>query len=223
METYAHSDLKDYYQLFKKRVISSKSSARNSFRKYLKIKKVVKNEFNFELRGKKILDIGCGQRYPFTYLFSKENDVVGIDLDVVLKSHSLRNYYSIISKNGLSRFIKTFLRSILFDWQYFRELSRLGDMGKKKNFDIKHMNAENLKFENDTFDFILSILSFEHFKNVEQCVKEIKRVLKKKGKFYITVDLYSKIHGGHETNPKKPWNHLLNKNFKSNVYLNNPK
>lgn len=220
METYTHSDLKIYFQLFKKRVISSKLSARNTYKKYLKIKKVVKNELNFELKSKKILDIGCGQRYPFTYLFSKDNNVVGIDLDVILKSHNLKNYYSIISKNGLSRFLKTFLRFIIFDWQYFKELSRLGNIGKRKNFEIKHMNAEDLKFENHTFDFVLSILSFEHFKNVEQCVKEVKRVLKENGKFYITVDLYSKIHGGHEVNPKQPWNHLLNKKFKPNVYLN---
>ena len=43
---------------------------------------------------------------------------------------------------------------------------------------------------------------------------------KKDGKFYISVDLYSKLHGGHEINSKQPWNHLLNKNFKPNVYLN---
>lgn len=220
METYTHSNFKDYFQLFKKRLISTKQHARNNFLKYLKIQKEVKVELNFKLKNKKILDIGCGQRYPYTYLLSNNNNMVGIDLDVVLKRHDLRNYREIISKNGLNRFFKTFLRSLLFDRQYFKELSRLNNMGKTQQYMIKHMNAEHLKFKDNSFDFVISILSFEHFKNVEKCVQEVKRVLKKDGKFYISVDLYSKLHGGHEINPKQPWNHLLNKNFKPNVYLN---
>ena len=220
MESYTHSNLKNYFQLFKKMLRSSALSARINYRKYLEIKNVVKNELDFELKNIKILDIGCGQRFPYTYLFSKDNEVTGIDLDIILKSHNLRIYYSIILKNGFNRFLKTFLRSLLFDWKYFRNLSRLSNNGKKRKYEIKYMNAENLKFKNDTFDFVLSIVSFEHFKNVEKCVKEINRVLKKNGKFYISVDLYSRLSGGHEINPKQPWNHLLNKNFKSTVYLN---
>ena len=220
METYSRSNLKDYFLLFKQRLISTKQYARSNYLKYLKIQNELRTELNFELKNKKILDIGCGQRYPYTYLLSKHNTVVGIDLDVILLQHDYSNYKSIISKNGLNRFFKTFLRSILFDWQFFKELSRLSNMRKTSQFEIKHMNAEELKFKGNSFDFVLSILSFEHFKDVEKCVKEVKRVLKKGGKFYISVDVYSKLHGGHEINPKRPWNHLLNKNFKPNVYLN---
>ena len=220
METYTHSSIKDYFQLFKKRVISAKQDARSNYMKYLKIQKELKNTFNFDLKNQLILDIGCGQRYPYTYLLSRDNKVVGIDLDVILTQHSYNNYKAIISKNGLNRFFKTLLRAILFDRQYFKELSKLSDNEKKKHFQIKYMNAKNLKFKDNSFDFVISILSFEHFKNVEECVKEVKRVLKKGGKFYISVDLYSKLHGGHEIQPKQPWNHLLNKNFKPNVFLN---
>ncbi len=220
METYTRSNLKDYFLLFKKRLISTKQYARNNYVKFLKIQKDLRTEFNFELKNKKVLDIGCGQRYPYTYLLSKHNNAIGIDLDVILLRHDYRNYKAIIYKNGLNRFLKTFLRSLLFDRQYFKELSRLSEKSRKSQFIIKHMNAEDLKFKENSFDFVLSILSFEHFKNVEMCVKEVKRVLKKGGKFYITVDIYTKLHGGHEINPKRPWNHLLNKNFKPNVYLN---
>jgi len=220
METYTRSNLKDFFLLFKKRLISTKQFARNNFVKYLKIQNEMKTEFNFELKNKKILDIGCGQRYPYTYLLSKHNNVIGIDLDVILIRHDYRNYKAIMTKNGFNRFFKTLLRSLLFDRQYFKELSRLSDMSKISQIVIKHMNAEDLKFKDNTFDFVLSILSFEHFKNVEKCAKEVKRVLKRGGKFYISVDIYSKLHGGHEINPKQPWNHLLNKNFRPNVYLN---
>jgi ubiquinone/menaquinone biosynthesis C-methylase UbiE len=220
METYTHSNIKDYFQLFKKRLISSRINAGNHYLKYLKIQKEVKAMLNLELKGKIILDLGCGQRYPYTYLLSKNNVVVGIDLDVILKRHDLKNYREIISKNGLNRFFKTFLRSLFFDRRYFKNLARMSNMGKNPHPVIKHMNAENLKFKDNSFDFVLSILSFEHFKNVEKCVQEVKRVLKEDSKFYISVDLYSKLHGAHEINPKQPWNHLLNKNFKPNVYLN---
>jgi SAM-dependent methyltransferase len=220
METYTRSNLKDFFLLLKKRLISTKKIARNNYVKYLKIQNDLKTQFNLELKNKKILDIGCGQRYPYTYLLSKHNNVIGIDLDVILMRHDYRNYKAIISKNGFNRFFKTLLRSLLFDRQYFNELSRLSEKSKIPQVVIKHMNAEELKFKDNRFDFVLSILSFEHFKNVEKCVKEVKRVLKKGGKFYISVDVYSKLHGGHEINPKQPWNHLLNKNFKPNVYLN---
>ena len=220
METYTRSNLKDFFLLFKKRLISTKQFARNNYVKYLKIQDELRTEFNFELKNKKILDIGCGQRYPYTYLLSKHNSVIGIDLDVILIRHDYRNYKAIITKNGFNRFFKTLLRSLLFDRQYFKELSRLSDTSKISQILIKHMNAEDLKFKDNTFDFVLSVLSFEHFKNVEKCAKELKRVLKKGGKFYISVDVYSKLHGGHEINPKQPWNHLLNNNFRPNVYLN---
>jgi len=220
METYTRSNFKESIQLFKKWLTSSKQNARINYMKYLEIQKIVKDKLNFELKNKKILDIGCGQRYPYTYLLSKNNRVVGIDLDVILKRHDIENYRAIISKNGINRFFKTFLRSLLFDRCYFKELSRLNTTERKLQCEIRHMNAENLKFNDRSFDFVLSILSFEHFKDVEKCVQEVKRVLKKEGKFYISVDVYSKLHGGHEINPKQPWNHLLDKNFKPNVNLN---
>ena len=125
METYSSSSIKDFFQLFRKRLSSPTQDARNNYVKYLKIKQELKKRYNFDLVNKKMLDIGCGQRYPYTYLFSEENEVIGIDLDVILKKHDFRTYKLIVSKNGINRFIKTFLRSILYDRRYFKELSRI--------------------------------------------------------------------------------------------------
>ncbi len=220
METYTHSGIKDYLQLLKKVMLSSKHKARANYKNYLKIKEIIKKKYDLDLKRLKILDIGCGQRYPYTFLLSKDNQVIGIDLDIILNKHDLRVYKAIISQNSFNRFLKTFLRFTFFDRQYFKELSKLNKSGKKKRQILMHMNAENLRFHDNSFDFIISVLSFEHFKNVEKCVKEISRVLKKGGKFYISIDVYSGFYGGHELNPKKPWNHLINKNFKPNVFLN---
>jgi len=66
METYAHSNFKDYFQLFKKRLISTKQYARNNFLKYLKIRRDLKTEFNAISRH---------------YKYILTND--GLDLDIM--------------------------------------------------------------------------------------------------------------------------------------------
>ena len=220
MKTYSNSNLKDFISLFKHNIFTTTKKAKRGFRIYLKFSKEIKEMLNYKLENKKILDIGCGQRFPYTYLLSKNNNVIGIDLDVILLKHSIKNYKSIIKENGFNRFIKTFIRSIMFDRTYFKKLSKLNKIPRNHYFKIMKMNAEKLQFKDNSFDFIISINSFEHFGNVEQCVKEIKRVLKKGGHFYITIDFYTKIFGGHKYNPKNPWDHLLNPNFKPNVFLN---
>ena len=177
METYSRSSIKDYIQLFRKKLGSPTQDARNHYIKYLRIKQELKKKYNFNVKNKKILDIGCGQRYPYSFLFSKDNEVIGIDLDIILKRHDLRTYWLIISKNGINRFLKTFLRSILYDRLYFKELSRLSKRKKDRQFLLLHMNAENLKFRDNSFEFVLSVLSFEHFRNLEKCVQELKRLL----------------------------------------------
>ncbi|MBN1800096.1 MAG: class I SAM-dependent methyltransferase [Candidatus Lokiarchaeota archaeon] len=206
--------------MFKSQFKFSRYHANTAFYRYKNIKKKIFEEFKFDLTDKKILDIGCGQRYQYTYLFSKNNNVVGIDLDVILVKHDVRTCISIISKNGINRFLKTLFRALFLDRTYYKELERVAKTKKPREIKVFQMNAEEIKFHDNTFDFVLSILSFEHFKNVDKCVAEIKRVLKKGGKFYISIDLFSKMRGGHEINPSRPWNHLLDKNFKSDVFLN---
>ena len=82
------------------------------------------------------------------------------------------------------------------------------------------MDAENLEFRDNTFNFIISIHSFEHIENVEKVIIELKRVLNKGGGFYLAIDFYSKFFGGHKFESNKLWDHLLNKNFSPNVYTN---
>jgi ubiquinone/menaquinone biosynthesis C-methylase UbiE len=45
--------------------------------------------------------------------------------------------------------------------------------------------VEELPFENDFFDFVISSNAFHHFSNPEKALREAKRVLKPKGKVYI--------------------------------------
>lgn len=221
MRTYSHSRIRDLLRLLRRNLFSTKEKAIKVYTHYRKIKKHVKSNLGEKLKGLRILDLGCGQRFPYTYLLSRDNTVVGIDLDVVLTEHKLSNYISIIKKNGINRFLKTFIRSIFFDMRYYQQLRKLESKGGKTHrFHLLRMNAEDLKLPDDSFDFVISIYAFEHIQHVEKVIKEIKRVLTPQGKFYIAVDFYTKLYGGHKPDPHHPWNHLLDENFTSDVYLN---
>lgn len=66
------------------------------------------------------------------------------------------------------------------------KLSKMRLSNKKMNF--LSMSADNLEFPNETFDFILCKDAFHHFKNPVKVLKEMFRVLKKKGVIY-SIDL----------------------------------
>lgn len=54
---------------------------------------------------------------------------------------------------------------------------------KKKKFILA--KAEEIPFEDNFFDFVISVTSFQNFENIREAIKEIKRVGKKK--FLFTV------------------------------------
>ena len=220
MKTYSHSRIVDIAKLFKKLLFTTREGARHAYNNYIKIKEQMKQTFNEDVEGLKILDVGCGQRFPYTFLLSTTNDVTGIDLDVILYKHDVFTYKAIITNNGLNRFLKTFMRSIFFDKTYFQELKRIQDDGRKRRFRLLRMDAAKLQLPSNSIDFVISINAFEHFEHVEKVVREIKRVLKPGGQFYISIDVFSGCSGGHDDDPDHPWNHLLDESFKPNVYLN---
>jgi tRNA (uracil-5-)-methyltransferase TRM9 len=60
---------------------------------------------------------------------------------------------------------------------------------RKLNAEFKIGDLVKIPFENEFFDYVICVASFHHLNKKEQieCLKEIKRVLKKNGKFYICV------------------------------------
>lgn len=64
---------------------------------------------------------------------------------------------------------------------------------------ILHENAENLSFEDDLFDLIVSCDVFEHVNNYKRCFKEAERVLKPNGKMFFSVP----FHIGHQENNQR--------------------
>lgn len=67
------------------------------------------------------------------------------------------------------------------------------------------LNSEELPFENDSFDSVVSTYTLCSIENVESALNEIHRVLKRGGKFFF-------LEHGLADNPKlQKWQHRLNK------------
>jgi ubiquinone/menaquinone biosynthesis C-methylase UbiE len=183
-----------------------------------------------ELREKTILDIGCGQFYPYALLFNslgKRITVIGIDKDYIgYNTSSVNALLQELRENGLKSFIRTLLYKILLkDKAYYRALERFyGFPLNNKGLIIKRMNAENMTFPDEMFDIAISIAVFEHIFDVPKAVSELHRVLKWGGIAAITIHLFTSLSGGHHfewDKPHKvpPWSHLRNRK-PTIVYLN---
>lgn len=169
-----------------------------------------------DIKGKRILDLGCGRFAPFTLLLHTQNIVTGIDIvHVGFNEKPLRRYWSILKEDGVQRFVTRFLSSILLkDRAYYKTLETLCSFSLTKSRpDIRKMNAEDMDFLNETFDIAVSFAVFEHVSNVPRVVSELSRVMKTGGIAYIAINLYASLDGGHHPNWSNfdkvpPWDHL---------------
>lgn len=94
----------------------------------------------------------------------------------------------------------------------------------KAGVKLIQMDAHELSFDNDTFDFIFSYDTFEHFKNPENVLNEASRVLKKGGHLYFSFGpLYNAPHGLHYYNilPIPYCQHLFSKPLLDSYILKN--
>jgi len=193
---------------------------------------IIKTHFKFDVREATILEIGCGQTATQTALFKADGaNVIGIDMEVSTFKMSLRIFINVININGVERAIKSLIRHYLFDKRYFSKLSfQYGNIIPFEQLDVRLMNAANLSFPDNYFDFVYSARVFEHIDNVPTTIKEVNRVLKPSGIAWIWVDLFPSLSGGHNLDwfcpdkaPSKkvpPWDHLLNNKYPVNTYLN---
>lgn len=56
---------------------------------------------------------------------------------------------------------------------------------KSRNIEFKQGDATSLNFKKESFDYVIETNVFHHIKNYEGAIKEIRRVLKKNGYFYL--------------------------------------
>jgi SAM-dependent methyltransferase len=92
------------------------------------------------------------------------------------------------------------------------------------------MDAAQLAFPDDAFDFIFSSLVFEHIGDVPTAVAEVNRVLSPGGVAWINIHLFPSLSGGHHkdwTDPRRwpstqvpPWDHLRENRHPADNSLN---
>lgn len=188
------------------------------------------------LEGKRILDLGCGQRFPFSLQCASEGAAVtALDLDYVLPDFLLVAFYRTTKHNGLKRACKSFVRRLLFDSRYYKYLEKaaakpLRDYEANINFVTSDPANSNYPLPAASFDLIVSNAVIEHVEDVSQFASEICRLLRKGGVFHGIIHNYYSLSGGHnlkwafpDENPAKnvpPRDHLRENRFPSWAPLN---
>lgn len=64
---------------------------------------------------------------------------------------------------------------------------KLAEESRIKNIYFQTGNAEELPYESETFDLVITRLSFHHFDDPQKPFQEMKRVMKKGGKLVVWV------------------------------------
>ena len=183
------------------------------------------------LVNKRILIIGPGQTPREMIYLGIRNEVVGIDLDVIPHGLDLKAYLQMLKSNGLLRTVKTVARKSLgIDSRYEKAMCKLLEVPRPPKSTHLQMNAEEMTFPDQSFDFVYSFSVFEHLPAPEKVVGEICRVLKPGGGAYLSLHLYTSDNGCHDIgvfSGKRDhipyWSHLRPEHkslISPNAYLN---
>jgi SAM-dependent methyltransferase len=152
-----------------------------------------------QLRGMRLLEIGCGQRFNQSKYFAQWNDVVAIDLDVIARGLNPLPYLAMLRENGPIRFTKTLGRKLLgVDRRSANELRRRLGGSPRHKIAIHRMDASRMTFADGSFDGVVSFAVFEHLNDAEAVLRETVRVMKPGGVACIALHLYTAENGCHD-------------------------
>ena len=197
------SKITETYLLLRNAVSSTKQQAQNLYNTYDRIQK----EFN--LKDKRILELGAGSRGALITLFDESNDVVGIDL------------YLGALEQGIWKAGKTVARKVLFDPYFNHHLKACHGRPPITSRNVLNMDATRLEFPDNSFDFVYSRFFMEHIKDVDKVASECARVLRPGGISYHVFALYTLLDGAHTLDWKRyePWAHLYSE-VPGNAWVN---
>ncbi|MBD3168669.1 MAG: methyltransferase domain-containing protein [candidate division Zixibacteria bacterium] len=219
--------LTEFRQLMKHYSRNLDAQAKNDYHEFKQVCDRIESRFNVKINKLKILEIGCGQRYPHALILAQSNEVHAIDLDVILTRWTPPLLFQLFKQGGFKRAAKTIIRRALFDNKYHQHLAALSGKDFNKTPNIYRMSGEKLDFPDNSFDLVFSKAVFEHIRRIDEVIPEIKRVLKPGGIIGIEINLYTGFTGGHnllgeepETTDVPPWDHLRQRKFPPNTYLN---
>jgi SAM-dependent methyltransferase len=153
------------------------------------------NTYNFVLRDLDVLEIGPGPVPVQLMCLGRHNRVTGIDINYMPKRRTPLTLYQVYRKNGPVRSLKTMGRWLTgIDSQYRREASR--QVGSAPTWpEILCMDAHDLRFEDNSFNFILSRSVFQHLRDPQRALMEAQRVLRPGGIGLIGLHLWTAPNG----------------------------
>lgn len=152
------------------------------------------SRYAFPIRDRRVLDVGSGQRLIQLAYFSRANEAVGIDLEVIAQGFDPRAYVRMLRLNGLRRTAKTLARkSLQLDARYRSEVRR--QLGLHPRLSVLQMDASRMAFPDASFDFVFSYSVFHSLPDPAQALREVARVLRPGGVAYISFQLYTSATG----------------------------
>ena len=163
------------------------------------VEELVEERFGVALEDMKMLDVGAGQRLLQMKYFAPRNSVVGIDLDVIPQGFDPAGYFRMLRANGLKRTVKTIGRKVIgVDTRQSRELLTLVGDARFPRLEVHHMDAAAMTFRDRSFDFVYSMVVFQHLSDPGSVAKEMARVLVPGGIAYADFILYTSLTGSHD-------------------------
>ena len=167
------------------------------------------------IRDKEMLIIGPGQQLVEMSFFARHNSVTGIDLDVIPRHPSVREYLRIFRNNGSIRTLKTMARKAMgYDRALRREAERAG-LTVDSDPAVVAMDAAAMTFPDDSFNCVFSTSCFEHLSEPGDVIRQVARVLRPGGLAHVDVHLYTSDSGCHDVrnfggrrDSIPPWSHL---------------
>ena len=160
------------------------------------IEALLEEHYGFRLQDRNVLDIGTGQFLLQMYYFGLHNRVTGIDFDIIANGINPIQYFQMLKFNGLRRTIKTIGRKLLgIDRKHCAELMAQLDVTSLPRQSVQRMDACNLTFPDESFDFVHCLSVFHHLLDPASAIRGIVRILRPGGTVYISFHLYTSETG----------------------------
>ena len=189
-----------------------------------------------DISGKRILDLGCGQRYPFA-LQCAANDakVTALDVNYIKPDFLPLAFYRTIKHNCVKRAAKSAFRRVLWDNDYYHALETsaakpLRPHQSRIDFIVSDTTSASYPLPSNSFDLIASNAVLEHVADVPKFSAEVARLLDSAGYFYAIIHNFYSLSGGHNlewafpdeypSSNVPPWDHLRENRFPAWTYLN---
>jgi len=227
-------DLFSYHSRFSERF--AEHDHNNVFQKVKR--DLTKYEFG-ELKRKRVLDLGCGQRYPFSLQCAAAGaEVIALDTEYIKPDILPIAFYRTVKYSDLKRALKSAIRRLFFDRRYYRALEAIagGTFNASRSlieFIVADPTGTNYNLPDESFDLIVSNAVLEHVVDVPLFAREIERLLVSGGFFYSIAHNFYSLSGGHNmdwafpdefpSSKVPPWDHLRENKYPVSVYLNRHK